>query len=769
MAEASHRTFPRTEGTTTVAGPLGRIEVARDRHGIPHIFTTTEHDAAFGHGYVHAQDRLFQMEGARRVAGGRLAEIGGQRLLGSDRFMRRMGLRRAAERDLPALAPEVRAFIEAYALGVNAGVHDLPALPPEFALLRIGFEPWSVTDSLLVGRLLLVGFAGNWNTELVREGLAAALGPDLAAAVDSIHPPHGTVTGREYAPIQAERVLKAYRATLSVGLPSGLASNAWAVSGARTHSGRPLLGGDPHVDVSLPGLFHAAHVQGGDLNVIGAGIAGIPGVLMGHNERLAWSITAGMADVADCYIETFDPTEPRRYRTPEGWTTAEEHIETIMVRDGEPHVERVLVTRHGSVIGPALAGERRDVALRSTALEPGDLLTPFMALWRARSIAEADRALDGWPGTTFNFVMADVDGRIGYRMAGGVPQHEAGEGLLPQQGATSPGPPPTWLPAALPKLLDPPDGIVVSSNNAPGSALELGEEWCDPQRAERIRALVEGAPKHDVASFAAIQVDRRSRLLERFRDVLLARGAVEGEYARLLEGWDGVLAPESAAAALVNETWRDLARFLAQRLAGPLWTSILGGGAEGTGLNSAFSYRSQGAIVASAERATGPWFDGPEDRDRQLRGAATRAAGTLRAHCGGGPERWTLGALHRLKLAHALDGVPAVGARFSRGEHPYGGDMNTVNQAMSGAWRRESRVAVAPGFRQVLDLADWDASVFMLPTGNSGIPGHPRYDDCIGEYLAGGYRPLVFSRAAVEAAAEATLTIEPRSGDEAHR
>lgn len=764
-SEARHRAFPRLDGVTHVSGASAPVEVIRDRHGIPHVFASAPVDAFFGQGYVHAQDRLFQMEGARRLGGGRLAEVGGARLLPSDRLMRRVGLHRAAAHDAVTVEGEVATLLRAYVAGVNAGVADLPALPPEFELLRCGFAPWSVADTLLVARLVTFGFAGNWNSELIRERLAASLGADLAAIVDPVHPPHGTVTGRPYEPELAGRVLEAYRAAMVAGVGSGLASNAWAVTGERTTSGHALLGGDPHVDVALPGLFHIAHVQGGDLDLVGATVPGIPGVLMGHNAKVAWSITAGMADVSDCYIERFDdPTDARRYRTPEGWATAEEHVERITVRDGATVEERVLVTRHGPVVGPALAGEHRAVAMRSTVLEGRDLATPFAALWGAGSLREADTAIQDWAGTTFNFVMADVDGHIGYRMAGGVPQHIHGQGLLPQDGATSAGPPPIWPADRMPSLLDPPDGIVVSANNAPGSDLELGEEWCEPRRAQRIRELLETRERHDIASFTAIQQDRYSANLHRLARLMVERGAVTAEATVLVERWDGRLAPESAAAGLVFETWRTLARLLAGRMAGQAGPSVLGAGARGTQVNSAFSYRQQGPIVAATEAASAPWFDGAQDRDRQLRGAVERATSTLTTRCGAAPAQWSLGALHRIRFAHALDDVPAVGLRFSRGDHPYGGDVNTVNQAMSPTWREQSRVSVAPGVRLVMDPGDWDASVFMLPTGTSGIPGHPRYADCIAEYLAGAYRPLLFSRSAVEAAAEATLVIEPQAG-----
>ncbi len=756
-----HSSFPTTEGTLTVHGTDDRIEVVRDRWGVPHVLASTAVDAFFGHGYVHAQDRLFQMEGARRTAAGRLSEIAGAATLGSDRLLRRVGLNRAARADAERLAGAELELLSAYARGVNAAVEHLPALPPEFALFGDSFEPWGVEDTMLVGRLVMFAFAGNWNTELVRERLAAELGPEVAAMLDPVHPPSSTVTGEGY-PRAAHALLEAYQASFSGGLgtlPGALSSNAWAVSGQRTRSGRPLLASDPHVDVALPGLFHVAHVRGGMFDLVGAGIPGIPGVAIGHNRTIAWGITAGMADVADCYIETFEAPTSRRYRTPDGWAEAAEVVERIPVRDGDAIEEHVLVTRHGPVVSPALRGERRAVALRSSVVEGLDIATPFIGLSLASTFAQANRAVDGWPSTTFNFVLASTDGHIGYRFVGQVPDRAPDVGLFPQDGSTSPGPPPFIDVTELPRLIDPPSGFVASANNAPGGSHDLGEEWCDPQRWERIVERIEARETHTVASFCAIQRDHRSAHLERLRDIIVERGAGSSAVLGLLEGWDGQLDVNSAAGALVHVTSRLLGNEMMERVAGGRGRIAMGASVDGVPVNSAFAYRFQGTLVDAVEQASRPWFvDGP-DRDRRLRGAVERATEVL-THACGEPGAWTLGAVQAIPFEHALADIPGIGRQWSRGSRPFGGDVNTVVQAQGSAWGTHNRVRIAPGYRQVLDLSDWDASLFMQPTGNSGIPGHPRYDDCIEEYVAGAYRPLLFNELAIRAVAESTLILE---------
>ncbi len=756
---AAKRGFPRVDGRMAVRGLSADVQIVRDQHGVPHIFAASEADAFFGQGFVHAQDRLFQMAGARRLASGRLAEVLGPSALGSDRFMRRVGLQRSAARDAASMGAEYRGLLAAYCAGVNEGARTLPEPPPEFSVIG-SWAPWTPQDTMLVGRLVLFGFAGNWDSELLRERLLHALGPERAVQVDSAYPEGHTVTGVPHMDGAAiERLARAYRDAVAHGLPQGGASNAWAVDATRSMSGAPLLAADPHLEVRMPGMFHVSHLRGGTLNAIGADIPGVPGIAIGHTAEIGWGITAGMADVADCYVESFDPEAPRQYRTPEGWLEAEEVVERIHVRGAASVDERVLITRHGPVVGPALHGESRAIALRSTALEPGDLIESFFGILRAHRVEEFTAALDHWPGTTFNFVFADRDGRTGYRFAGRVPRRAPGDGLLPGSGERSVGPPEAIPPDALPRVASPASGYVVSSNQAPGGAAELGEEWCEPLRADRVASLIEARPLHDTASFQAIQTDRYNANLVRLRDLLHARGSLAEPEGPLLERWDGRLDPGSAGAAVIQSIYRALARSMALRAAGPAAEIVLGRGLSGVSSLGSFHFRLQGEVVAAAERASAPWFDGEADRDRQLAGAAARAVERLRRDLGADPGRWRWGALHHIEFTHPLRAVPGLGKWLSRGPFPSGGDVNTVSQSAEAVWRDDGETLVAPGYRQVLDLADWDRARFMLPTGNSGIPGHDRYDDCIADYLAGRYRPLLYTRAAIEAAAEHRLVL----------
>ena len=753
---------PQVEGRIEAEGLDGRVEVLRDHFGVPHIFAGSEADALFGQGFVHAQDRLFQMDSIRRVASGRVAEVVGSGALDADRFMRRLGLADRAARDYARADEEERVLLRAYAHGVNAGIRSLRALPPEFAVLGESPEPWHPEHTLLVGRMLLFSFGGNWDTELLRERLLRALGPERAAALDPAYPEGAATTTAAPHARAEERLLDAYRAALDAGLPAGFASNAWAVDGSRTASGAPLLAADPHLQSQLPGIMHISHIQGGRLDAIGADIAGIPGIAIGHNRAVAWGLTAGTADISDCYIETVDPDNPTRYLTPEGWVTGRSRIERIAVRGGETVEEHVLETRHGPVVGPAVRDEDREVALRSTALEAGDLVSSFLGLNRASDLQSFEDAVSLWPGATFNFVWATRDGDIGYRLGGRVPRRARGQGLLPQDGASSPGPPEPLTPQEMPRLANPPDGIVVSANNAPGGHAELGEEWFEPWRAERIRVLLEARERHSVASMQAIQLDLRSEPLLRLRELLLdTRSVRDPVVTELLSAWDGQVTAESAAAAVLESVYSEAARALVTRLAGPLTPHVLGRGVSSVTSSSTFHYRLQGPLLDALAFPRPPWCADAEDRDRLLRAATERALTMLRSRLGARPQEWRWGALHRLHLNHVLHSVPGLGRRLSRGPFPIGGDTNTVNASAYTVHYGPGRPGYAPAYRQVIDLDDFDRSTFQLPAGNSGIPGHPRYDDCIEEFLEGRSRPLLYSREAVERHTEHTLLLEP--------
>ena len=387
---------------------------------------------------------------------------------------------------------------------------------------------------------------------------------------------------------------------------------------------------------------------------------------------------------------------------------------------------------------------------------------------RARSAADFDAAISNWPGATFNFVFADREGAVGFRLAGSIPRRGRGEGLLPQSGPESPGPPPPLAPEEVPHLLIPQDGVVVSANQAPGGDLELGEEWCEPIRASRISELLRSRSDHSVASFQQVQLDLDNAELRRLRDLVLARAVVDDEAASaILEGWDGQSDAASPGAAIMQTVYQELARALVSRVGGPATDLVLGSGLNApVGQESRFHYRLQGRLVGALVDAAAPWLDDEADRDRVLRSAVERSLALLRDRLGSDLAAWRWGDLHRQPMPHPLAAIPALGKRFSIPARAWPGDVNTVWQGGYTVHAGpDATGGFTPVYRQVIDLGRWDRSSFQLPAGNSGIPGDPHYDDCVEEFFEGRQRPLLYSREAINRNAEATLDLVPASAN----
>ncbi len=820
---ALRRPLPRTSGRLPLPGLQARAEVRRDRWGVPHIYAASNRDLFATAGYVHAQDRLWQMELNRRTAHGRLAEIFGPIALSSDRFIRTLGFSRLARREVELLDDETREVLEAYVDGVNACLTALRGrLPLEFTLLGFRPRPWEVADILAWPKIMALTLSGNWMSELFNAQVVAAVGAERAAELMPRYPGEAPITvpeGAHYAAHMGEDALRmaaeAARFTGETSAPQG--SNGWAVSGSRTVSGRPLLAEEPHLGLGLPGLWYAMHLEGGDYKVAGVGIPGTCGLIIGHNERIAWGQTNAMTDNQDIYIERFHPDDPLLYQfggSQDGaqpqWRRAELIREEIIVKGWrEPVTIDVRLTHHGPIIDDVAGPEgsplarRRDrrsatngrpgdatdhegrsdaggyqeaLALRWTALDPSPAVTrAVLRINRAGNWAEFRAALADWDVPPQNFVYADVDGHIGYALGGRLPIRPDGDdGLLPVPGWDGAHEWQGFIPnEALPASLDPPNGMVVSANNriaAPDHPYhdQIHGEWANPFRAERIEALLRATPQHDTASFARIQRDWRSLpglRLARLIAALHVDDLLERQARSALTAWDGELTADSVAGALYAGLRYHLPRVVFAEL-GELIGAQSGLGAFGALPSNIFLDRSLPELLARAEAAAldspDPWLGGGRSWAGVLHEALRRTVNELRERLGPDLATWRYGRIHTLTLRHTLGGVPALAPIFNRGPWPMGGDGDTVNMQHAPRETAAGPHYNAPSYRQILDPGDWDAAQIMLPAGQSGHPGSAHYADLAAAWRACRYIPLLWSREAVERHTAAVLTLEPR-------
>jgi penicillin amidase len=765
------RSVPRSKGSVRLEGLDSAVEVIRDRWGVPHIYAASVRDAIFAQGYVHAQDRLWHIELARRAASGSLAEVFGSVALDADRLLRRVGLRRAAEAEVEQLTEAMREHLDAYAAGVNAFVEgNRNRLPLEFLILRFRPEPWTPVDSLAIGKLVGWSLSGNWDTEIVRSWIVERLGPEEAARMEPAYPvgaPLIVPPGGECRGL-GEPLLEELRKVQDLVGAKGGGSNNWAVDGHRSTTGKPLLANDPHLPLQMPSVWYEAHLNGGGLNVIGVSLPGVPGVVIGHNDRIAWGITNTMTDGDDLFVEQINPANPRQYDCEGKWVDGDLVREEIRVRGRrEPVVEEVLVTRHGPIISPSIPGESRALALRTIVAEPSQHSQAVVLLNRAGSWEGFREALRQWPAPAQNFVYADVEGNIGYQMAGLVPLRAKGQGLVPSPGWTGEYDWKGFVPFdELPSVLNPPTHYVATANNKivdDDYPHFLGAEYLDGYRIRRIVDLLEAREKHSLEDFRSIQGDIYSIPGSELAQHLLGLQPASGDARRalnFLRVWDCHLSPDSVAATIVEAFFLQMLRNTVAAKLGPLTDYFVGKELHPAVPDSFYFCRSASWLLGLIKEAPADWFDGRSWQE-VMEQSLEEAVAALRRSLGDDMSRWTWGRVHYALFEHVLGRVRALRPLFNRGPVPVGGDMNTVAQASYIGSRPYVVYSYTASYRQIIDLSDFDRSVAILPGGQSGHPASRHYSDMIDAWRWLEYHPLLFDRGEIERQAAGKLTLMP--------
>ncbi|MSO74094.1 MAG: penicillin acylase family protein [Alphaproteobacteria bacterium] len=761
--------LPVVDGTVEVAGLNAPVEVVRDKNAIPHIFATTDHDAFFALGFVHAQDRLWQMEFQRRIAAGRLSEVLGERTLTIDKFIRTMGIPQAAAATAARLSPETRAVYEAYAEGVNASIADDDGAPPlEFVLLGHKPEPWRVEDSISWAKMMAWDLGGNAWDEALRARLAKTLTADELAVLWPNHPVDRPATPADETVDGVDGFAVLARA-FPRRPPDGQGSNNWVLSGNHTASGKPMLANDPHLSLTTPSLWYLAHLSAPGLNVIGATLPGIPAPVLGRNQRIAWGFTNTNPDVQDLFIETIDPSEPKKYLTPSGPAPFVERTEIIHVKD-KPDITLIArETRHGPVVSDLVEHsatflpEGRIIAFAWTALSPDDLTAQAgLNVLKAADWDGFVAALKDFAVPEQNMVYADIEGNIGYIAPGHVPIRSSGEGWVPSDGASGAG---DWIGTIpfyrLPRAFNPPSGRIVTANNrivGPDYPYFLTHDWSSSFRADRINMLLDARETHDVKSFAAIQQDVTSLGAQRILPLLL--GVVKTEDAAVkaalerLKSFDGVMAAYKSEPLIYVAWLRELMRGL---FADELQDGFLDYWSNRLAPIEVVLTSHQGFCDDRTTAAK-------EDCGFILGAALERALADLRRRYGEDMAAWRWGEAHAVHARHRVLGeVPGLGGLFEI-NLPHGGERDTVNAGGFTVTDELDPFGQNHGasYRAIYDLANPDRSVFIQSSGQSGNPFSPFYKSFAPLWQTGGYVPMVTDRATIEADKLGTLTLTSR-------
>ncbi len=563
------RGWSQTEGEITVAGLTAPVEVVRDAWGVPHIYAANEADLFFAQGYVHAQDRLWQMELNRHLSGGRMAELFGRPALETDRYLRTLGMRRNAERSWQLLEPETRSFLESYARGVNAYLEShRGALPVEFTILGARPQPWTPIDCLAWAETMGLSLGQNHAVELKRVALAAKLGEQRARQLLPPYPAEGAVIvppgegGYPAVEPGPETPGGPLLASL-LGPPAfSRGSNNWVVHGSRTTTGKPILANDTHLGLNMPSEWYENGLHAGRFDVVGFSMAGLPFVVIGHNQRVAWGITAMNGDTQDLYVETFD-AQKRRYQAGDQWQEPQRIHEQIPLKSGQKVDLEIVVTRHGPIINDVSGlTQSPPMALRWAAADGNRFLDALPRMNLAKDWPSFREALSLWGSPTLNFVYADVDGNIGYQAAGNIPLRAPGdEGLVPMPGAGGEHDWRGYVPfAEMPSVLNPKAGFVASANNkvvADSYPHFIAHDYADPYRATRITEVLAAGRKVSVDDMKRLQADTVSPTAPKLRPYLKAvkpENDLQKRALEQVERWDGHMNADSPGATIFY-TW----------------------------------------------------------------------------------------------------------------------------------------------------------------------------------------------------------------------
>jgi penicillin amidase len=735
---------PRYKGSLPLRGLSGEVKIITDSWGVPHIYAGTEKDLFFACGYIHAKERMWQMDLNRRSGYGRLSELFGEELLERDKFARVMGLEEAASMDYQQLAFEIKDMLTAYSQGVNAWIDSKKWVwPPEFSLLRYRPESWRPLDSLMIKQVMAMLLSADFPSEAVRSNLIYRVGQEKALQVleEGIDPPS----------------FETKKVSLS-GLMEMLyprQSNNWILSGDRTVSGKPLLANDPHLEIRLPPVWYEMHLHCPSLDVIGVTLPGLPWVIIGHNENIAWGISNSAVDSQDLYIEKFNETQDM-YWEKDRWIPLIRKEEAIQIKGKkEPEKLEVLWTARGPVISPHIVESQDPVSLGWTIHRGGRVFEAGYLLNKAQNWGEFAEALSLFDSPSQNFGYADRNNNIGCYLSGKIPVRSREAALFPFPSWREGGEWEGYLEEEQkPNLYNPDEGLIVAANQnilPEDYPYYVSCDWDAPFRAERIKELLLQKEKHSVSSFQDIQADIYSQKGKNFYPFIQQITGAQGKMKQaldILKDWD--LRMDAGNAPALYATFMNI--FPEEIFKDELQEDF-------RSFDFFFRRKMAGAIRILSDPESF-WYDnkntpGIENREDVTRGTLIRAFNRL-DWLYGSPEDWDWLKMNAVRYEHPL-GRLLLFRFFNLGSHPADGNAFTVKVN----YVTPQATSWSASYRQIIDLSDWDNSVCVVSSGQSGHFMSRFYGNQVPLWLKGEYHPMVFSLEEVEKNASATLYLRP--------
>lgn len=749
----SQRFVPACDGRLYLSALQDAVTIQRDEWGIPSIHAHNRHDLFVGQGFVHAQDRLWQMELNRRAAQGTLSAVFGRTTLDTDRLSRALGFARLAQGTWQQMKRPSRDDVQAYSDGINAYLQSGQPLPVEFQLLRHQPEPWQPLDTIAFARLQMWALTEGASGELITAQLRQKLGEAQARELLPAYPAESPVTlpdGIEVNALRETAVLPTFLGKYTTN-GAGRGSNGWVIAAERSTTGHAILCNDMHLPLATPSLWHLQHLRSDDgFHVAGFTQPGLPYVLIGHNSHIAWGATLSFIDCEDFFVERFHPDEPTLYEFAGEWREAAVYTERIAVRGQADHVEDFLSTHHGPIIPHFQLGENEHqaLALASTSLRPDLEADGFGMLNQAKSWEEFSTAVAHIPSPSLNLLYADIYDNIGYRVSGIVPIRAQGDGLAPVPGWTGSHEWIATIPTAeMPHVLNPQQGYIVSANHRIADEAYpyyLGRVWRNGYRAQRIEQLINSQPKLSPADCQRFQQDVYSIpghcLAQRLKTWQPTSEAAQISWQWLTD-WDGWLGTDSIGGTIYEVLLMELAEAtLAAHLEPAFLYDYLGVGSHPK-MNPVNDFHSYWPATVlrwlGTEKST--WLPGSLARDCLLETCLARVTAVLQERLGHDPQQWQWGRLHQTSFPHALGMIRPLDTLFSPRPFPVGGDGDTVFQTSILPNAPYNSNAISVSSRHIVDMGNLGATMAILAPGQSGHVGSAHYKNLLDHWLHGQY------------------------------
>jgi penicillin amidase len=775
LTRLDRKSLPQVEGGLTLEGLTAPVEIIRDRWGVPHIYARSFEDALYAQGFVHAQDRLFQMELNRRTAQGKLSMLFGEVALETDRTVRTFGFNRLGRTDWENTTGELRNGVLAYTAGVNAFLTQPKLkLPVEFTLLSLRPDPWLPEDTMAFSRVMIWQLSHAWQGEIIRAEIAETVGAENAIELEIHYPTGNPITlpkGIEFNALDPDGNLRRFPGPF---LDHGKGSNAWVVAPGRSETENAVLCNDMHLALAIPSLWYQVHlIAGDDFHVTGVSLPGVPMVLVGHNAHIAWGMTLAFTDAEDLFIEQVD--SQGRYLFRDEWLDPE-IIEEIIEVKGQlvPHLEKVMITHHGPIISDVVGYSNQKVAVNSMALRPSNAMKGWDQLNKATgwdSFVDAIRLIDA---PQLNVAYADVQNNIGYWVTGIVPVRAKGDGSVPVPGWSGEY---EWVDTVpfeeMPHALNPDQGFLVTCNHKiiPDDYPHfLGNVWMNGYRARRLTELIHSRGKLSIQDHRDFHMD--VKCLPGLELVGQLAGVTDPDpdvqlALRLLREWDGYLTPDSIGGTVYEVVRYTLVRNLLEPgLGADLATRLMGKGFHPL-LNHSNEFFGHDTVTTFRllDNPGSWWVTQAGGHDIVLSKSLKQATEWLRSNLGGKTDEWRWGRIHQVNFEHPLSLQKPFDQVFDRGPFPIGGDTDTPLQTAMHADNPYNNRAWSPSFRQIVDLGDLSRSLVIVPPGQSGHLASPHYDDLAQPWLEGEYQPMLWRRDQVEAEAVAKLVLKNIAGN----